>query len=274
MKARHWNELNAALWELVREPLVDEISRDAWFDTLKEKHQQGQIEEQHDMQTVRCYTLNYSYMHFDALTKLINEQLKRRLMPLPEHLLHIAFGCGPGTDSWAVIRALGESVNVTTIGYDHNGNMIELAQNITERIVRNGPHRYKYFDDSDKFKQQLSSGEEQIALVTANALFGQDNVTDEFVTWIVDLIDQLADRKTQVFVLGTHPEWEREKVNQAWERIAEIQGANEMYKDSLDIRPTWSATNSGKYHWSEAEPWQRGDNFRKQLARIIQVGRK
>ena len=273
MKARHWNELNAALWKFVREPLVNEISRDAWFDTLREKHQQGQIEEQHDMRTVRCYTLNYSYMHFDALTKLINEQLKRRLMPLPEHLLHIAFGCGPGTDSWAVIRALGESANVTTIGYDHNGNMIALARNITGRIVRSGPHRYQYFDDRDEFERGLRRGSGQVALVTANALFGQNTVADEFIAWLVDLIDWLADRKTQVFVLGTHPDYDPGKVNQAWEQIAEIQGANELYENSLDIRPTWSATNFGKYHWSEAKPWQRGDNFGEQLARIIRVQR-
>lgn len=274
MKARHWDELNEALWEFVRGPLMDEIDRSAWYDTLKEKHKRGQIEAKDDIQTARCYTLNYSYAHFDALTKLINEQLKRHLIPLPEHLLHVAFGCGPGTDSWAVIHTLGESAKIMTIGYDHNRNMIKLARKITERIATNGSHKYQYFDDSDKFERGLSLDKSQIALVTANALFGQETVTDEFVTWIVNLIDWLADRKTQVFVLGTHPKYKRRKVDRAWDRIVEIQGANEIYKDLLDIRPTWFATNYGKYLWSEAMPWQSGDQFDEQLSRIIQVGRK
>ena len=251
---------------------MDEIAPSAWLRMLEKNRNHGQIGELDDMGAAHSYTLSYSYPHFDALTKLINKQLKRHLMPLRGRLLHIALGCGPGTDSWAVIRALGESVNVTTIGYDHNGNMIQLARNITERIVRNGPHRYKYFDDSDKFEQELSLGKGQVALVTANALFGQNTVTDEFVTWIVDLIDQLADRQTRVFVLGTHPKYSEGKVNRAWEQIAEIQGAIEIYGGSLDIRPTWSATNYGNWHHSEDGPWSRVPT-QEQLARIIRVQR-
>ncbi len=267
MKARHWDELNAALWKFVREPLMNEISRDAWFDTLKK----SQIKKRGDMQTARCYTLNYSYMHFDALTKLINKQLKPRLKPLRGRLLHIALGCGPGTDSWAVIRALGKSVKVTTIGYDHNRNMIALARNIAERITKNESHKYEYFDDRDEFEERTADGKGRIALVTINALFGQKTVTDEFVTWIVDLIDWLAERKTQVFVIGTHPDYDEEKVNESWEQITELQGTCTIYEDRLDVR-TWSATRYGEYHWSEEGPWHRGQ-FDPQSARIIQARR-
>jgi SAM-dependent methyltransferase len=267
MKARRWNKLNAALWEFVRGPLMDEIDQSAWYDTLKK----SQIKKRGDMQTVRCYTLNYSYMHFDALIKLINEQLKPRLKPLRGRLLHIALGCGPGTDSWAVVRALGKSVNVTTIGYDHNRNMIELARNIAERITKNESHKYEYFDDRDDFEERSVDSKGRVALVTINALFGQETVTDEFVTWIADLIDWLAERKAQVFVIGTHPEYSEEKVNEAWEQITELQGARTIYEDRLDVR-TWSATRYGEYHWSEEEPWQLG-RFKPQSARIIQVRR-
>lgn len=267
MEARHWDELNAALWEFVRAPLMDEIDQRAWCNTLKK----SQITKQSNVRTVRCYTLNYSYMHFDALTKLINKQLKPRLKPLQGHLLHIALGCGPGTDSWAVIRTLGESVNVTTIGYDHNGNMIKLARDIAEWITKNESHKYEYFDDRDEFEERSVHGKDQVALVTINALFGQKTVDGEFVTWIVELIDWLAEKKTQFFVIGTHPKYSEEKVNKAWQQITELQGACTIYEGRLDVR-TWSATRYGEYHWSGEEPWKRG-RFKPQSARIIQVQR-
>ena len=180
--------------EFARELLMEEVepSASAWLEMLKKKRKRGQIGKLDDMQTARSYTLSYSYPHFDALTKLIDEQLKPHLKTLQERLLHIALGCGPGTDSWAVIHTLGKSVNVKTIGYDHNRNMIRLAQNIAERLVKNSSHKYQYFDSPHEFERKLHCDGGQVALVTANALFGQNNVTGEFIIWAVSLIDRLA----------------------------------------------------------------------------------
>lgn len=260
--------------EFARKLLVEKVepSASAWLEMLKKKRQRGQIGKLDDMQTARSYTLSYSYTHFDALTKLINERLKPHLNTLQGRLLHIALGCGPGTDSWAVIHTFDKSVNVKTIGYDHNRNMIRLARNIAERLVRNSSHKYKYSDSPHEFERKLYRDGGQVALVTANALFGQNNMTDEFVIWAVGLIDRLADKKARVFVIGTHPKYSGVKVDKAWERIVAIQGAVEIYEDSLDIRPTWSATNYGNWRHSEDGPWSRVPT-KEQLARIIRVQR-
>ena len=221
------------------------------------------------METVRWYTLNYSYMHCDALTELIDSHLKSHLPPLPGQLLHIAFGCGPGTDSWSVIRTLGDSADIVTLGYDHNKNMIELAQRMTGHIVENGPHACQYFTDSELLVQRLNQSRQETVIVTINALFGQVTIDNSHVVWIADLINQLADRKTQVFVLGTHPEFSPKKVDEAWQTIMSVRGSKVLHQDSLDI-DTWSATYYNKDHWSSSNPWQYGQ-FGSQSAYVIRV---
>ena len=99
-------------------------------------------------------------MHFDALCTLMDTQVFRDhvLSTLPSHddppVLHVDLGCGPGTASWSVMNIVSNDACVTTIGYDHNRHMAELAQAMTSQVALTGakPIELEFHHDWDRLR--------------------------------------------------------------------------------------------------------------------------
>ena len=73
-------------------------------------------------------------------------------------------------------------------------------------------------------------------IVTANSVFGADAMTAEAVEAIKVLIERIHGRArgSDVFVVGTHPQYSVGRVRNAWDRIGAIP-ADELYSESLSI---------------------------------------
>ena len=112
-----------------------------------EVREKGKILADSDRLAVLSYALVYACMHFDALCRLMARQERRE--PLLDALsrtagangdgpavLHVDFGCGPGTAAWAVMHVLPDDARVTTVGHDHNPHMVKLARAMTADVAR------------------------------------------------------------------------------------------------------------------------------------------
>ena len=201
-------------------------------------------------------------MHFDALCTLMDTQVFRDhvLSALASNddppVLHVDLGCGPGTASWSVMNVMSNDTCVTTIGYDHNRHMAELARAMTcqvaDAITRTRRINLEFHHDWTDFEQRvmlLSEHRWTTVIVTVNSVFGADAMTAEAVEAIKVLIEGIHGRArgSDMFVVGTHPHYNVGRVRNAWDRIAAIP-ADELYSESLNIisgnprrycEPTW-----------------------------------
>lgn len=182
MTAYEWVGLREAVQNLVWVPLEEEFGEGARSKIREARSARGEVGSADDMTTIRCYTLNYSYMHFDALCAAIMcDEIKphwekKIVKPDGNGIVHVDLGCGPGTSSWAVARLLGER-QLTTIGYDHNVNMVQLAGQITGAIApRCDANFYVNLDDVNSKIDTIGSGNGSgTVLVTINHLLNQES---------------------------------------------------------------------------------------------------
>ncbi len=221
-----------------------------------------------DKWTALWYALVYACPHFDALTALMQERVfrervqralerdqttraqrdmvQRILSRFLRHryssprVLHIDFGCGPGTASWAAIKLLSGRATVVTVGHDHNRHMIKLARTITADVAK--PQRNitnLFFSNWDKFKKKsirLASKSWSAVIVTANSIFSQPSIDEDGIKEICAVIaDTHSHASDSLFLtLGTHPSnYERKKVSGAWQRIAGIADSEVLYDASV-----------------------------------------
>ena len=144
LSAKGWQPLGDAFEVHIRSPLKDDPSVNGEWRRSGEyplHGRRGQVSAAADRLSTLSYTLSYACMHFDALCTLMDKQEFRNPVSstLPHgddpSVLHVDFGCGPGTASWAVMNILSNDACVTTIGHDHNPHMIELAHSMTFHVA-------------------------------------------------------------------------------------------------------------------------------------------
>lgn len=272
--ARNWEPLHGALQQHVRIPLLN-AHEDKWRSvsnpTLlgKKFAHQGQISATDSKDTVLWYTLAYSCMHFDALNDLMNaDEFKQTIIfdnSTKPNVLHVDFGCGPGTAAWAVVKNLPDTFQVETIGHDHNPHMATLAK----AMVRTISHvLFDFSSDWKAFKHQVLGNAKQktLFLVTANSLFGQRTFPRSQSEGIVNLINSMRAESPQAVTVmfGTHPPYRPESVAFNWQRIAEKIGT-----DTVDVHDrkieSWSPLHCTRDIRNSWYPWAPGP----QLARIL-----
>ena len=263
-RARDWEPLRGAFKVYVRAPLKKDTSTNEEWRQLGAyplHAERGQVSATSDGESVLSYTLSYACMHFDALCKLMDKQAFREPVSATlQHdddpaVLHVDFGCGPGTASWAVMNVLSSDTRVRTIGHDHNPHMIDLARTMTTHvgsaITKACPSEFRH--DWAEFRQAVVAHCEchwNAVIVTANSLFGQHATRQSDIEAIITLITEISGRTPEapVFVAGTHPPYSETQVRNAWRCIARIPGANWLYDDRLAVvsgnprrydAPTW-----------------------------------
>ena len=284
--AKDWRPLMDAFETHVRCPLKAWPTIGARWrscgDFPLEYAQRGEILDDSDQLTGLSYTLVLACMHFDALCGLMMEQVFRDplsaalLRPAGANgdgpaVLHVDFGCGPGTAAWAVMNVLSHDTRVTTMGYDHNPHLVELARAMTADVVRDsgrGSTCRRFHDDKEAFEQDVESAlaeyQWHAVLVTVNSVFGKMQPIDVLlvVQWIRRLCDRA--RPATVFVAGTHPQFQVPRVRRAFQRIADrVPGARMLYDGLLPVR-SGSPRRYDAPSWVVFEP-------QPQLAHIVRV---
>lgn len=296
MKAKDWPALRKAFWKFVREPLMTdpgqnnnwkELADDAKSDRELGKQlgaqlgKQGQIQIDDDAWTVRWYTLCYSCMHFDALTTLLTTLLSKKSELVPEltsskskSLLHVDLGCGPGTASWAVVKYLWGRSHVSTIGFDHNKHMIGLARSMTSYIAASAEWSgdFGFCTDRNDFEHRIEERLHSVnpwnaVVVTANAFFGQNSLKHETVDWIVDSLRILSNHGAPLFVIGTHPEFNKTRTTAVWGIIAKISGTQVICDGEKVSFETWNPIR-----YDDASAWCKGA-FGDQVAHAFRLVR-
>ena len=312
MAAKDWAPLRNTLWQHVRVPLRrghpeewdgvepgDTIS----FARLRSLANGGRISATDTRSAVLWYALVYGCPHFDALSALMAKREFRELdlqvlsrlqkhtrhrpanalagilcrgrsAPLPR-LLHVDFGCGPGTASWAIIKILSGHFTLMTIGHDHNRYMTRLARRTTRDISDATQHiRYRFSSNWTLFEalvKWLATRSYDTVIVTVNSLFGQHSVGDDDIERIVSLIAAIRDRaqESSIFAIGTHPPYEADRVAAAWQRIADLSGRDVRYNGRVSFN-SWNPIRSGDYAPGDGSAWSmwRGQP---QLGHIIEV---
>ena len=251
MRAKDWQPLREAFEVHVRSPLKEDAStNDEWrqLGIYPLDIRRGQVSATSDGKSTLSYTLLYACMHFDALCMLMDTQEWRDPVSATlrhdddPSVLHVDFGCGPGTASWAVMNALSRDVRVTTIGYDHNPYMIHLARAMTAHVggALTKACLSEFLQDWDEFSPTVLAHCDHhwnAVIVTANSLFGQDAMRQTDIAAVVNLIIEICGRTPElpVFVVGTHPPYSEARVADAWRSISRIPGANWLYDDRLIV---------------------------------------
>ena len=213
----------------------------------------GQLAANDDLLTALSHTLLYSCMHLDALCEFMQRSDFR--VPLARGLatrgtgdsvasdpsvLHVDFGCGPGTASWAVTNALAASARITTVGHDHNQHMTSLADKITRDLAAYDSNLdfCGFHPTRTGFEREVETLAKQrwnTVIVTANSVFGQaSSIT---CTRVVELITKISGRTGEVplFVAGTHPPYSEVQVRDCWQRIASLPGTDMLYAGVVSI---------------------------------------
>lgn len=277
--AASWEPLHEALQQHVRIPLLHE-HLDDWRNThpksLGRKYaRQGQISATDSRDTVLWYALCYSCMHFDALNDLMNtNEFKQNIFinnSIHSRFLHVDFGCGPGTSTWAAIKNLPDTVRLETIGHDHNPHMVNLAKMMVQAISQSTSQDvvFDFLSDWSEFQNRVirNINRKDFFLVTANSLFGQRYFSEPHAGDMIDLVKKIRTvaQQASIVICGTHPSYLPETVEHIWHRIAEEIGAETVevrdrqieswnpIQCTHDIRDSW-------YPWDEPGP---------QIARIL-----
>ncbi len=311
MSAKDWAPLRNALWHHVREPLQRDHPKE-WdgvrpgdappFHRLTFLANGGKVSATDSRSVVLWYTLVYGCPHFDALCALMAKgqfeepalraltrptthtprifadtllnRYRNKCTPSPR-LLHVDFGCGPGTASWAIVKILASHATLMTIGHDHNRRMTRLAKTITCELSNTGQGiRYKFFSNWTLFRatvRWLAARNYDLILVTVNSLFGQHAVGDDDIKRIMSLIATLRDRsgESAMFVIGTHPRFEPDRVAAAWQRIADMPGRDMRYNGDVYFN-SWNPVCSGNCEPGDDNAWSRWRG-QPQLGHIVEV---
>jgi len=210
MTAYEWVGLCEAIRSSAWLPLAEELGEKAHPKILETRSDRGEIGSADDMPTARCYVLNYSYMHFDALCAAImcdevkphwEEKVVKRA---GNRIVHVDFGCGPGTSSWAIASLLGER-KFTTIGYDHNVNMLRLADQVTGAIAHGcDANFYANLDDVNSKIDTIGFGHgDSTVLVTINHLLNQKSGLK--IDRMREIIRKLYSGSTQIMMVNIEP---------------------------------------------------------------------
>lgn len=249
--ARNWEPLCEALQQHVRIPLLRDHEED-WNTTAPESlgrsfANNGQISATDNKNVVQWYTLAYSCMHFDALNKLMNTSEFKQALSLQRgsdpHLLHIDFGCGPGTSAWASIKNFPNSVQLEMIGHDHNPNCTSLAKDMVHTISENTSDTisFDFLSEWSRFHRRVlrHATHHTTILVTVNSLFGQRSVSPsaKYLRDIIELIKQLRlnSPRAQFLIYGTHPPYPKDTVPSAWKKMREDIGAILIYDQKIGV---------------------------------------
>ena len=277
--AKDWDALGEALQRYVRLPLLRDHA-DEWMKTapakLGEKFaKSGQISATDSKDIVLWYTLSYSCMHFDALSVLLELSEFKKAIRSPKHVLHVDFGCGPGTATWAVIKNFLDMDHLETIGYDHNSGFQEVSTDIVKDIV----HSFSQFSHTDfayhfhsnwaDFQQKVFQGTDRkdIILVTINSVFGQESFSQiiiESINYIIERCRFISDR-TPIIICGTHPPYNIPQIDHAWNSIENNFNAQTIYSGEIPIK-SWSPI---KYTEDIRRAWRDWPNLKPQQARIL-----
>ena len=271
--ARNWEPLCEALQKHVRIPLLRGHPED-WRNTPPARlggsfANNGQISATDSKDVVLWYTLSYSFMHFDALNDLMNtDEFKQTIIfdtSTNPSVLHVDFGCGPGTAAWAVVKNLSATFQIETIGHDHNPHMANLAK----AMVRTISHvMFDFSSNWRTFQHQVLGNAKQktLFLVTANSLFGQRTFLRSQLEDTINLIKSMRAESPQAVtvIFGTHPPYRPEAVASTWQRIAE-----EIGTDTVDVHDrqieSWSPLQCIRDIRNSWYPWTPDP----QLARLL-----
>lgn len=312
MPAKDWPPLRNALWRHVREPLIHDYPDD-WnpagaggtipFNRLSNLANGGRISTTSPTATIRWYTLAYGCQHFDSLRTLMRRREFQEPLQLAlgrsheqniwhrmgsilgqsakharlwPRLLHIDFGCGPGTASWAVIEDVADRAALATVGHDHNPNMISLANAITGDLTNDRRHLDSlFFSDWHRFNRQircLTTSRWTAVLITVNSLFAQDNLNTDVINRIVDLV-AMVDKRVRdapLIAIGTHPNYDADAVNGAWQRLADVAGLEVLYNEEIEFQ-SWNPICPGAYAPEDHGAWSRWRGDPRQLGHIFGV---
>lgn len=280
--AANWKPLHEALQQHVRIPLLRDCS-DSWKNTnpiqIGEKFtRKGQISINDSRETVLWYTLAYSCMHFSALHDLMRTDEFKEVIRSHNNdrmsILHVDFGCGPGTSAWAIMKEIPDMSNIETIGHDHNPHMTDLAKSMVSTIAESASKNIKsdFLSDWRRFHRRVMKGarNQDLFLVTVNSLFGQQFAMSSELNGIIDVIKRLRTKSQNapILVFGTHPSWSIRKVNDSWEKIADEIGAATIYNQEL--QGIFSASPI-KYTQDIRDSWYPWDDPKPQLAHILML---
>lgn len=276
--ARNWEPLHEALQQHVRIPLLRDHSKD-WSNTKPRRlgrsfANSGQILATDSKDVVLWYTLVYSCMHFDALIDLMNTDEFRVDSGLytSSHMsvLHVDFGCGPGTSAWAIMKNLPATAQLETIGHDHNPHMTDLATAIVQTISKSASLAitFDFLSEWSRFHLRVmrSARRKDLLLVTVNSLFGQTGFNSPDLSNLIDMIMKLRNDFPTVplLVFGTHPLYRTNTVSSYWDRIAGDFSVTPTYNRE-QIITSWIPT---LHHEDIQDSWWRWKPG-SQLARIL-----
>lgn len=283
--ARNWGPLCEALQQHVRIPLLND-HEDDWkrlnpresefkWNVSRDLAHAHYLTKEVSMSSVLWYTLLYGCMHFDVLNALMNtDEFKEVLNSqsgIHSNILHVDFGCGPGTSAWSVVKNLPATVRIATIGHDHNLRMTNLATAMVQTISQSAPKDvvFDFFSSWSGFHKQVLNNTKQqdIVLVTANSLFGQQSFTSSHLDEIIDLIRNIRteSQTALIMIYGTHPPYNRDTVERTWQRIAEEMKSSAIYNQDLSVS-SWSPIRCNPDIQSS---WHLWENLKPQLARIL-----
>lgn len=278
--AANWEPLHEALQQHVRIPLWRDHSED-WSNTPpkllgRSFANNGHISATDSRETVLWYALSYSCMHFSALHDLMRTDEFKKATGFQNNdllsVLHVDFGCGPGTSAWAIMKEIPDMANIETIGHDHNPHMTSLAKSMVRTIAESTSRNtiFDFLSDWGRFHRRVmkSARNKDIFLVTVNSLFGQQSFTPSGLNDIIGVIKGLRakSQNAPILVFGTHPLWSPKKVSDSWEKVAGSIGATTTYNQEL--QGVFSASPV-KYTHDIRGSWLPWDEPKPQLARIL-----
>ena len=283
--AMNWEPLHDALQQHVRIPLLND-HEDDWkrfnpresdfkWSVARDIAHAHYLPKEANRDSVLWYTLIYSCLHFDALTSLMNANEFKKSLDLQSGIsssvLHVDFGCGPGTAAWSVMKNLPATAHIETIGHDHNTHMTNLAEKMVKIIAQSLSNDiiFDFLSDWSGFQNQVmdNSKQKDIVLLTANSLFGQKSFSSSHLDETIDLIKnvRVEARQALIVIYGTHPLYSQETVAQTWHRIAEETQSATTYDQKLLVS-TWSPIRYIQEIHSSWHPWSKPQP---QLARIL-----
>lgn len=173
-------------------------------------------------------------------------------------ILHVDFGCGPGTVSRAImdmlIKDARPGIKLTTIGHDHNSHMPDIAREDGQEELSAATY-FEFHHDWNAFQQDIQSHIKQkwhAVWITANYLFGQDTFEDADAEKIVETINSIVEgvsQATRIHLFGVHPNHRDPK--ERWRSIAQRTKAEIIIvKGWININPTKEVSPWNKAKWA------------------------
>lgn len=221
------------------------------------RKRQGQIDSSDDRDICKSQTARYYRSHWSRSIKTLlgvpvfKERVLGCLPADNPSILHVDFGCGPGTVSRAITDMLYTDmlykdacleIKFATIGHDHNRHMPDIAR---EEIPyecyekKLNPEVFRFQHDWNAFQQDIQSHIKQkwhAVWITANFLFGQDTFEDADAEKIVETINSIVEgvsRATRIHLFGVHPK--HRNPEERWRSIAQRTKAEIIFEESINM---------------------------------------